>query len=354
MIISRVINAVLAFVLALAFSVPAALSQEPTPVTVVNPVTVSPSPVPQAPAGVNISGVTDTTAAVSWDPVPYATQYSVWVNGQRWAGATGPGAVLEGLQPDTPYTVYVTAASESGESGPSPSVGFTTLPPVPAAPAAPSVVQVEDNAATVQWQPLPPYYKVLFYRLYVDGKAVADVEPQEGMQAARLTNLAPGWHTVAVSGINANREGPQSVPVSFEVQAVEAPAGLKVANRSHDTVWLVWDPVAGAAYYEVSVNDQVQLRTSEASCVISSLQPATAYQVSVVAVMPDGRRSLPAVLGVNTLPAPEPLSVIGLEQEVFSYVGDFTGGLIALFAVAAAFAVARAAKLPFVRRWRVL
>lgn len=329
----------------------AAHAAEPTPVEVVNPVTISPPPPPVAPSEVTVSGVTDTEATISWSPVAYATQYSVWVDGQRWTGSTSPGVTIRGLQPSMTYTVYITAANESGESGPSASVSFTTLPPVPTAPEKPVVTKVTDTTATVQWHPLPPDQHIQAYRVYVDGKAVADVQPQEGMQVAELTNLKPGTHTVAVSGLNANKEGPQSPAVSFTVQAVPAPTGLQMVNHSYDAVWLQWDKVTGAERYEIYVGEQLTGTTDQTSYTLTGLQPDQEYQVSLVALLPDGNRSQPATLQVKTLPAPEAITLSGLKERIFPYVNDVIPALVVVFAVGAAFTIARMARMPF--SWRV-
>lgn len=318
----------------------------------VNIVSQTPPPAPAPPASVSVSGITDTAATVSWPAVDTATQYAVFVNGQQYTGSNSPGVTLTGLTPHTSYTVYVVASNTGGDSGPSTSASFTTLPPVPTAPAAPKVSQVTANSATITWQPLPSNQYIKVYRIYVDGQAVSDVQPQSGMQSANLTNLPAGTHTVAVAGVNDNQEGPQSPAVTFTCSTIPAPAGLEMTNHSPDTVWLQWEAVSGAQGYDVYLGNNLVSQTDQTSYVISGLQAATDYQVSVVAVMPDGNQSLPAMLQVKTLPAPEPLTVAGLEQKIFAYVGDLQPEIIVLFVVVAAFALARTAKVPFTTAWR--
>lgn len=317
----------------------------------VNIVSQTPPPAPGAPASVSVSGITDTTATVSWPAVDTATQYAVFVNGQQYTGSSSPGVTLTGLTPHINYTVYVVASNAGGDSTPSSSASFTTLPPVPTAPGAPTVDQVTANSATITWQPLPAGQYIKVYRIYVDGQAVSDVSPQTGMQSANLTKLPAGAHSVAVAGANDNQEGPQSPAVTFNCTTLAAPAGLEQINHSPDTVWLQWEAVPGASY-NIYQGNNLAGQTDQASYTLSGLQAATEYQVSVVAMMPDGNQSLPARLQVQTLPAPEPLTVAGLEQKIFFYVGDVQPEIIVLFVVVAAFALARTAKVPFTSAWR--
>ncbi len=309
---------------------------------------------PAAPSEVVVSGIEETRATVAWSPVPTATQYTVWVNGRRWAGSTGPAAELRGLQPYNDYSVYVTAANDAGESGPSVSVNFKTLPPAPTAPQKPEVSEVTDSSALVTWQPLPSWQHIQFYRIYVDGKAVADVTPQEGLQRARLTNLDPGTHAVAVAGVNENREGPPSEPAPFEVRSIPAPAGLALANRSADSIWIVWEPVPGAQEYRLYLNGQPVGETSGTSYRLSGLQAETAYEVGVAAAFPDGNVSGRATLQVQTLPPPERLDLAALTGAGYRYFPDVLPGLVAVFVVGGAFLLARLGQYSIAQRLRAL
>lgn len=330
--------------------VPMAHATEPTPVTVTSPVTINPPPIPEAPGDISISGITDVGATVSWSPVDTASQYSVWVNGTRWAGADSPGVSIHGLKPYTIYDICVTAANESGESAQSSTASFTTLPPVPAAPSSPTIANVKDNTALVQWEPLPPSQYIQAYRVYVDGVPVADVIPQEGIQAANLTNLQEGNHKVSIAGINANREGPLSNPIQFNISVISAPTGLQMINHSVDNIWLRWDPVAGADKYIITVNEQITGETKQASYTLESLNPEQSFNIDVVAVMPDGNLSQPATIQVNTLPLHYPLTKETLVQRIFSYSPDVLPGLVMIFVVGASFALARTAKENFTQR----
>jgi len=320
---------------------------EPTPVTVVDPVTIAPPDPPGAPDSVTVSGITDTSAFVSWSPVPEAETYTVWVDGNRFTGTTGTGTEIKGLEPYTEYAVHVTAANASGESPPSPVVNFRTLPPEPGAPDQLQVVSVTENSAVVRWHPLPSWQHIQFYRIYVDGEPVADVDPLEGLQMANLTNLQAGDHTVAVSGINENCEGPLSQAVSFTVQTVAAPSGLAVTNRSADSIWIMWDPVIGADRYVVLLNGQVAGETRERTFHLKGLDPETQYEIGVKAAFSDGNVSSPATLEAKTLSAPEQLGLAELTGVGSDYFPDVFPGMVVVFAIGGAFVIARLGQYSF-------
>lgn len=330
---------------------------ETQPVEVVNPITINPPAAPAAPADIVVSGITDSSATVSWSPSLKATGYSVWVDGTRWTGSDSSGVEVKGLQPDMTYSVCVTASNDGGESGPSNSVTFTMLPPVPTAPPTPTVSDATGNSAVINWEPLQAWQRIIAYRVYVDGVAVADVEPQTGIQAANLTNLSSGNHLVSISGINDNREGPASVPAQFETQVLPPINGLKMTNHSTDTIYLSWDAITNASQYLISSNEQIVGVTSQPRYAVSGLQPNQEYQITVTSVMPDGNQTQAATINAKTLSVVLPYTKDTITQALYGYVPDILPEIIAVFIVGIAFGLARLSKMAigykgFFRYWR--
>ncbi|GAA1659740.1 PHB depolymerase family esterase [Catellatospora bangladeshensis] len=95
----------------------------------------TPTP-PGAPTGLSVTGVTDTSVALSWTAVSGATGYHVYRGGTKLTSSpvTGAAYTATGLSAGTAYTFTVTAVSASGESGQSAPVSATTTggttPPV--------------------------------------------------------------------------------------------------------------------------------------------------------------------------------------------------------------------------------
>lgn len=339
------------------FAVGTVAHAEVQQVEVVNPITLSQPAAPSAPIDVVISGITENSATISFSPAPGASGYSVWIDGDRFTGAASPGTEIKGLQPDTTYSVYVTASNDGGESEPSDSSYFTTLSPVPTQPADPVVLSVSGDSAEINWETLPPWQNILAYRVYVDGIAVADVEPQAGTQAANLTNLSSGVHSVSVSGINNNREGPLSVPVQFTIQVLPPITGLKMINHSPDTIYLSWDPVENTGQYLINIGGQAVGATSQPRYALSGLEPDNEYEITVTSAMLDGNQTQAATLEAKTLPITASYNTDTIIRATYAYIPNVMPGVVAVFSVGIAFTIARFAKLSigsryYFRYWR--
>jgi hypothetical protein len=306
-------------------------------------VNVVPPPVPSAPV-VTVSGITDTEAHISWPAVASATQYTVYLNSQTYAGTNNPASVLTGLIPHTDYTVYVTANNAGGDSPASNSVNFTTLSPAPVAVSEP-LVQTNGTTATVKFNPLAVTYNITAYNIYLDGKLNTSFKPVSGMQTANITGLSVGSHTVTITATNDNQEGPQSQPITFTVSTVPTVLGVQAYNKSSDTIWLNWQEVPGASSYDISLNGQSIGQTYQPSYIVQNLTPNTSYQISIMTVMPDGEQSTGTTIIVQTEPLTNPMSVSSIENYIFTYVPDIKTYLEILFAVIAALLIAQNLKL---------
>jgi len=309
----------------------------------VQDVNVVPPPVPSAPV-VTVSGITDTEAHISWPAVASAIQYTVYLNGQTYAGTNNPASVLTGLTPHTAYTVYVIANNAGGDSPASNTVNFTTLSPVPVAVSQP-LVQTNGTTATVKFNPLAAEYNITAYNIYLDGKLNTSFKPVAGMQTANITGLSVGSHTITITATNDNQEGPQSQPVTLTVSTVPAPLGVQAYNKSSDTIYLNWQAVPGASSYDISLNGHSVGQTYQPSYIAQSLTPNTSYQISIMTVMPDGEQSAGTTITVQTENLTNQISVTSIENYIFTYVPNIKTYLEILFAVIAALLMAQNLKL---------
>ncbi|MDR3543273.1 MAG: hypothetical protein P4L69_20275 [Desulfosporosinus sp.] len=311
-------------------------------------VNIVPPPPPAAPINVTVLAVTDTTAQVSWPGVTSALQYTVYLNGQVYSGSNSPQASITGLTAHTNYTLYVIANNTGGDSPQSTVVNFTTLSPIPIALSVPTVTTTSTTAKLL-WQPLAANYNITQYTVYVDGQASTTVTPQPGMQTATLNNLSVGSHTLAITATNDNREGALSQSVTFTISTVPAPCGVQFYNKSADSIWLNWQSVPGAASYNISINGQALGHTYQLSYIVQSLSADTAYQISVVTVMPDGEQSQNANITAQTEPLAPAMTITNLQNSIFSYVPDLQIYIELLFAVLATLAISKNLKSIFIR-----
>ncbi|HEY6909567.1 MAG TPA: PHB depolymerase family esterase, partial [Myxococcales bacterium] len=83
--------------------------------------------VPAAPTGLAVTGVTSSSASLSWSSSPGATSYSVYRGSTRvGSGVTSTSYTDSGLSPSTTYSYSVTAVNSAGESSHSSTVSATT------------------------------------------------------------------------------------------------------------------------------------------------------------------------------------------------------------------------------------
>nr|WP_202532056.1 glycoside hydrolase family 18 protein [Streptomyces sp. SID8380] len=85
-----------------------------------------PVAVPATPGGLRTATPTATSATLTWNAVPGASEYRVYQGGTKAATVTGTSATVSGLSPATAYSFQVSAANASGESAKSAALKVTT------------------------------------------------------------------------------------------------------------------------------------------------------------------------------------------------------------------------------------
>lgn len=316
------------------------------PVYAATDVNIVPPPPPAAPTNISITGITDTSAQISWPAVTSALQYTIYLDGQAYTGSNYPQAILTGLTPYTNYTAYVTANNSGGDSPGSALISFKTLSPAPIALTNPQITTTSTTAKLI-WQPLASIYNITKYSIYLDGQLSTQVTSQTGMQSAALNNLSLGTHTVTISATNDNKEGPQSQPVTFTISTVPMPIDVNAYNKTSDSIWLSWQPVPGAASYNVLLNGQFLGQTYQPSYILKNLSTNTSYQISVTTLLPDGEQSQASKVNVITEDYTQPLDINNIKNKISVYIYNLGIYIEILFAFIAALAIAKNIGLSF-------
>jgi hypothetical protein len=132
-----------------------------------------------APTGLSASGITQTTANISWSAVSGAAGYHMYVNGSPDGDSEGTTGTIKALTAGTSYTVSVAAYDVTGTAGPisSPLTVKTTATPAPAAapktPANLRLTGINPTGATIGWNTsVGGAYQ---YHVYLNGKVVGTV-----------------------------------------------------------------------------------------------------------------------------------------------------------------------------------
>lgn len=84
-------------------------------------------PIPQTPSGLGVSSITNNSAHLTWNFVPGATLYRVYLNDSLVVETGDLFYTLTGLSSSTAYSARVSAFNGTGESALSAAVNFTSL-----------------------------------------------------------------------------------------------------------------------------------------------------------------------------------------------------------------------------------
>lgn len=298
---------------------------------------------PTVPSGVAVSGITESTAVVSWtestDNVGVAG-YNIYLNDNKVNALpiTELKFQLTGLTAETEYQVKVEALDEAGNSSISNPVSFVTgVAPDREAPTKPDGITISDithNSAVVMWNESTDNVGVVGYNIYLNDVKV-NASPITGQQAniSETNELTTSVLRYELGGLEAATEyqvkieavdavGNTSVSdvvrfttVTFQEpgdQRPTAPGNLTTVEVMSESISISWRPAGdneGVVGYNVYVNGQRMNTTAitDTQYVLTGLTADTTYEIMVTAVNGVGNESEAALLTVKTdaMAAPE-------------------------------------------------
>lgn len=298
---------------------------------------------PTVPSGVAVSGITESTAVVSWtestDNVGVAG-YNIYLNDNKVNALpiTELKFQLTGLTAETEYQVKVEALDEAGNSSISNPVSFVTgVAPDREAPTKPDGITISDithNSAVVMWNESTDNVGVVGYNIYLnDVKVNASPITEQQADISETNELTTSVLRYELGGLEAATEyqvkieavdavGNTSVSdvvrfttVTFQEpgdQRPTAPGNLTTVEVTSESISISWRPAGdneGVVGYNVYVNGQRMNTTAitDTQYVLTGLTADTTYEIMVTAVNGVGNESEAALLTVKTdaIAAPE-------------------------------------------------
>ncbi len=171
-----------------------------------------------APTGVVATGITSTSATISFTPVPGATSYQVYLSGRTSAVAVGNSSPIkiDGLTAGTKYSVQVAGVNKAGTVGPkSSAAGFSTSAAVATQPSQPTIKSVTKSTVTVS-SGITNSTGIVGYRWNLNGRFAN----QTTSPVATLTRLSPNTaYSVTVQSVtNSGKFSDQSRARSFRTK----------------------------------------------------------------------------------------------------------------------------------------
>ncbi|XP_028986644.1 tenascin-R isoform X5 [Betta splendens] len=250
-----------------------------------------------APKNLRLVSKTSTTLELEWDNSEaevdgYQVVYSTLAGDQydkvivpRNEGATTK-TTLTDLLPGTEYGIGVSAMKDSNQSTPATMNARTGLD----VPLDLTVTASTDNTIALAWGEVQgpiDHYKVT----YTSSSGVtAERTVPKDVTTTTLTDLEPGTeYTITVA---ARRGRQQSTAATIDAfTGMDSPKEMMVSDVTEDSVTISWiRPMAPFEYYKLSYQsargrvDSVVIDSDVTNYTLSSLFPATEYEISLVAV----------------------------------------------------------------------
>lgn len=265
---------------------------------------------PKAPDNVVVQRVgTDfSKAMVSFDPVESAYAYRI-VARDRNDNVVYDQTVTEsvyqtihGLSPGTMYTISVSGINASGE-GAARNVGYLSLP---TAPGNFNNVQIEENAITLNWNPVHSATRYILFRngqLVYEGTELSFTD--QGLQSGTIYD----YELVA-----ANETGPgEKTELKGVITLPGMVQNLQASAPTTNSIHLSWDEVRGAAQYVVLVDGKLykQVPAGQPALTVHDLAPGSQYHFTVYAVNQSGQGAVTHTSGTTI---PDQVSSVFVEE----------------------------------------
>ncbi|WP_408895373.1 fibronectin type III domain-containing protein [Paenibacillus taichungensis] len=246
--------------------------------------------------------ISETSATVSWLPVPGADRYRLKI-GDRSFEVAGTHLELTGLSGSNVYSYTVEAGNSSGYSD-SVEGDFLTNP------YSPNHVEVTETTETnisLRWETVATANS---YIVYMDGQIVGTPTSAE----FQVNDLIPGSkHTFTVQAVNQTGESQKTAYVWMTKPALVTNVQSSPATYRAE---VKWEPVAGAIEYIVEHDGNVLYQGTDTALELTGLSDGTDYEYVIHAVNEFGVSSQNSRFGFKTLPRkPVNVSTGNIEKE---------------------------------------
>jgi hypothetical protein len=240
--------------------------------------TLSTITVPNPPANITVTSITQTAALVSWNAVTGASSYRVSINSGAYQLATGTSYQVTGLQPGSSTSVSVAATNASGSNA---TAAATTILTVPSAPTNFQTINV--GITTIAWS---ASNGAATYYLSNDGGSTYTFTVQAPATTYTFSGLNSSTaYNLLLKAYNSSGYSPPSAALSVTTSAAgpPAPTGFVITNLNGNGFTVSWTPVPGAAAYVVwnAQNASPYAQVSSATYTFTGLNMGTLYQFYV-------------------------------------------------------------------------
>ncbi len=265
-----------------------------------------------APAGLAISNITQTTATASWSSVSGASSYTFEFktnSGNTWTvvTTTSTNYNMTGLTSNTLYNTRVKTNCSSGSSAYSSIVNFTTSGSSCGVPSNLNISNITETAATAAWGSVSGALTYTFeYKTNSGSTWTVATTTSTSYNMSGLTGNT--LYNTRVKANCASGSSAYSSTVNFTTASggsCGVPTNLAAANITQSTATISWSPVSGANSYNfqyklASGNTWSQVNVTTTVVNLTGMSPGTAYSVRVQAVCGSNQSAFTSVLTFTT------------------------------------------------------
>jgi hypothetical protein len=278
----------------------------------------TPSGVPGPPEHLVVTKAGPTFLALQWgkpanDSELPIERYDVFVGDTKYAEVKATEVIVTPLSSDTPYTLKVVAYNAYGPSTAAVVIGRTLTKVMPPDhPEGLRATGATQSTVTVKWtRPFDGGSPVIGYKLYANG----EYRDYTAAESATLKNLkADTKYSIEVRAVN---DVGDSIPAgtsatTAEVTLPSAPESLAATETAADHIALAWKPPLNdggspVTSYDVSWGKGTSTSVKGTKIVLSDLEPAHKYSITVAAVNEKGagaKAKIDARTILNPVPRP--------------------------------------------------
>ncbi|MFD1736104.1 fibronectin type III domain-containing protein [Bacillus salitolerans] len=246
---------------------------------------------PSQVTGLTHSNVTQTTADLSWNGVPSATNYIVEVGGIQAYSGSSTSTTLNGLTEGSIQNIEVYAENASGSGTPA-TTSFLTIP---ADVTGLTVSSIEESTSTISWDSMPGASQ---YEISVNGTTQT-----VGGTSLNVTGLT-GAQNYTVDVRAGNGSGFSGITSSTFLTKPYQPNNVAMTSHSETTLDITWDSIPTVTDYIVELEglDVATVQSNNAS--LTGLTAGTGYNITVRAVNPTGQSTKTAFSWITQTLAP--------------------------------------------------
>lgn len=248
-------------------------------------------PIPEVPA-IMSADPAEKSIYMIWDASRYSDNYEVYQDGvYKYTGNSA--YTFYNLKPNTTYTLGVLGVNETGKSAIDTIVVTTDMPSnAPNTPTGLHVMSKTSTSVDIMWSVTEG---ADYYKTYLNGTFISD-EYDDGDGFApdyNFTGLTPATSYIfGITAVNSAGESPMATIQATTNDPRPQPPTNLVAEPTSDSIYFSWDVSQYADRYELYLNEDWRITTTETEYIFANLQPSTMYMVGVNAENESGESSI--------------------------------------------------------------